>query len=56
HSAIATFYAPSDLSGLGGMHTECIWSTPCWHKGKACYDTVFLKHDPNILGMGGLYV
>ena len=24
HSAIATFYAPSDLSGLGGMHTECI--------------------------------
>jgi len=24
HSAIATFYAPSDLSGLRGMHTECI--------------------------------
>ena len=23
-SAIATFYAPSDLSGLGGMHSECI--------------------------------
>ena len=30
HSATSTFYAPSDLSGLGGMHSECIWSTPSW--------------------------
>ncbi|KAI6009298.1 hypothetical protein EDC04DRAFT_2871383 [Pisolithus marmoratus] len=41
-SAISTFYAPSDLSGLGGMHMECIWSTSCW--------------DPNIPGMGGLHI
>ena len=56
HSAIATFYAPSDLSGLGGMHSECIRSTPRWHKGQAHYDTVFLEQDPNILGMWGLHV
>jgi hypothetical protein len=23
-SAVATFYAPSNLSGIGGMHQECI--------------------------------
>ncbi|KIM64440.1 hypothetical protein SCLCIDRAFT_23455 [Scleroderma citrinum Foug A] len=56
HSAIATFYAPSDLSGLGGMHTECIRSTPCWRKAQARYDTVFLEQDPDIPGMGGLHV
>ena len=56
HSAIATFYAPSDLSGLGGMHTECIRSTLCWRKAQARYDTVFLKQDPDIPGMGGLHV
>ena len=56
HSAIATFYAPSDLSGLGGMHTECIRSTPRWRKGQARYDTVFLERDPDILGMQGLHV
>ena len=35
HSAVSMFYAPSDLSGLGGMHSECIWSTPHWRKGSA---------------------
>ncbi|KAI5997114.1 hypothetical protein EDD15DRAFT_2387049 [Pisolithus albus] len=39
HSAVSTFYAPSDLSGLGGMHTERIRSTPCWRKGHPRYDT-----------------
>lgn len=56
HSAIATFYAPSDLSGLGGMHSECIQSTPHWRKREARYDTVFLEWDPDIPGMGGLHV
>ena len=28
HSAVATFYAPSDLCGAGGMWHEWIWSTP----------------------------
>ena len=26
HSAVATFYAPSDLCGAGGMYRERIWS------------------------------
>ena len=56
HSATSTFYAPSDLSGLGGMHSECIQSTPSWQKGPAHYDTVFLEKDPEIPGMGGLHV
>ncbi|KAI5987445.1 hypothetical protein EDD15DRAFT_2389481 [Pisolithus albus] len=56
HSAISTFYAPSDLSGLGCMHTECICSTPCWRKGHPRYDTVFLERDPDSPGMRGLYV
>ncbi|KAI0309828.1 hypothetical protein OF83DRAFT_1278998 [Amylostereum chailletii] len=29
-SAVATFYAPSDLSGIGGMHRERIRSTSSW--------------------------
>ncbi|KAI6142986.1 hypothetical protein BKA82DRAFT_4331329 [Pisolithus tinctorius] len=49
HSATSTLYAPSDLSGLGGMHSECIWSP-------AHYDTIFLEKEPEIPGMGGLNV
>ena len=56
HSAVATFYAPSDLSGLGGMHSETIRSTPSWRKGPARYDTVFLEKDPEIPGMAGLHL
>ncbi|KAI0028258.1 hypothetical protein K488DRAFT_80772 [Vararia minispora EC-137] len=32
HSATATFYAPSDDSGLQGMRREIIRSTPSWHE------------------------
>ena len=55
-SAIATFYAPSNLLGLGGMHSECIQSTPCWQRWEAHYNTVFLEWDPDVAGMGGLHV
>jgi hypothetical protein len=30
HSALATFYAPSDTSGIGGMHHQRICATPSW--------------------------
>ncbi|GBE87942.1 hypothetical protein SCP_1201680 [Sparassis crispa] len=33
HSAVTTFYAPSDLSGVGGMHREWIRATPSWKLG-----------------------
>jgi len=56
HSAVSTFYAPSDLSGLGGMHSECIRSTPYWRKGPAQRDTVFLEKDQDEPGMKGLHI
>ncbi|KAJ7845711.1 hypothetical protein B0H14DRAFT_2357935, partial [Mycena olivaceomarginata] len=31
HSAIARFYAPSNLGGAGGMYRERIRSNPSWH-------------------------
>ncbi|KAF9232417.1 hypothetical protein BU15DRAFT_90655 [Melanogaster broomeanus] len=34
HSALATFFAPSDLSGTGGMHHEHIRATP------SCTDSI----------------
>ncbi|KAJ7635036.1 hypothetical protein FB45DRAFT_989651 [Roridomyces roridus] len=41
HSAIARFYAPSDLCGAGGMYSELIRANPNWH-GYARHDTVFV--------------
>ncbi|KAJ6517770.1 hypothetical protein DFH09DRAFT_1251301 [Mycena vulgaris] len=41
HSAIARFYAPSDLGGAGGMYRERIRSNPSWH-GYARRDTVLI--------------
>ncbi len=37
HSAIATFYSPSDISGIRGMRRERIRATPSWH-GYPRYD------------------
>ncbi|KAM6490793.1 hypothetical protein JOM56_013756 [Amanita muscaria] len=42
-SAKATFYAPSDISGIGGMRKERIRAVQKWRKGPARYDTVFIK-------------
>ncbi|KAF7359961.1 hypothetical protein MVEN_00723000 [Mycena venus] len=41
HSAIARFYAPSDLGGAGGMYRERIRSNPRWH-GYARRDTLLV--------------
>ncbi|KAF7354560.1 hypothetical protein MSAN_01369100 [Mycena sanguinolenta] len=41
HSAVARFYAPSDLGGAGGMYRERIRSTPSWY-GHARRDTVLI--------------
>ncbi|KAF9456952.1 hypothetical protein BDZ94DRAFT_1344180 [Collybia nuda] len=38
HSALSTYFAPSDLSGIGGMHCERIWATPYWKNGPGRYD------------------
>jgi hypothetical protein len=56
HSALATYYAPSDLSGIGGMHREWIRATPSWQNGPGRYDCVFIDREPEVDGFAGLYV
>ena len=54
HSAVARFYAPSELCGAGGMHREHIRSTPLWRGLYMRRDTVFIETDgeqPGMLGM-----
>lgn len=50
HSAMATFYSPSDLFGVGGMLHEHIRSNPSF-KGQPRYDTVFVVLDEEQPGM-----
>ena len=54
-SAVATYYAPSDLSGKHGMLRERIRSTKSWRKGPPRKDCIFAEKDPNELGFRGLY-
>jgi hypothetical protein len=59
NSALATFYAPSDLCGIGGMHRERIRATPAWKKGDIetpRYDCVLVDTDSTLPGMRGLQV
>jgi hypothetical protein len=39
NSAAAMFFAPSDPSGVGGMHREHIRAMPSWQKGPPHYNT-----------------
>ncbi|KAI5993868.1 hypothetical protein EDD15DRAFT_2387937 [Pisolithus albus] len=55
-SAIATFHAPSDLSGIGGMQSQRIHATPSWRGGPPRYDCVFIEKDPSLPGFQGLLV
>jgi hypothetical protein len=43
HSAVARFFAPSDLCGAGGMYQERIRSNPNWHGEHTRHDTVFVE-------------
>lgn len=56
HSAVSTYFALSDLSGIGGMHREHIRATPVWKNGPGCYDCVFIDKDPDEIGFCGLHV
>jgi hypothetical protein len=56
HSALATYHAPSDLSGIGGMHREWIRATPSWQNGAGRHDCVFIDREPELDGFAGLYV
>ena len=52
-SAVATFYAPSDICGVGGMRQERIRAVPVWRKEGARYDCVFVTTDPSVPGFRG---
>ncbi|KAG1864575.1 hypothetical protein C8R48DRAFT_747864 [Suillus tomentosus] len=56
NSASSRFYAPSDLSGIGGMRTEHIRSCPSWRGGHSRNDCVFVNTDSSLPGMQGLKV
>ncbi|KAF8262360.1 hypothetical protein EI94DRAFT_1773203 [Lactarius quietus] len=53
HSASSTFYAPSNLSGIGGMHHKCIRATPTWKKGIGRYDCIYIEGDMESEGFSG---
>lgn len=55
YSAVATFRAPSDPSGITGMHREHIRATPSW-RGAPRFDCILLSIDPDAQGMIGLEV
>ncbi|KAG1864362.1 hypothetical protein F4604DRAFT_1882080 [Suillus subluteus] len=50
----STFYAPSDHSGIGGMHREHICACPVWRNEAPRYDCVFVNTDASVEGMGGM--
>lgn len=56
HSAVARFYAPSDLCGAGGMYRELIRSNPSWHGEGMRRDTVFVTTDSDHDGFLGMCV
>jgi hypothetical protein len=56
NSAVATFHAPCDPSGIGGMRREHIRAMPSWRKGSSRYDCVFLNRDAELPGMQGMDV
>ncbi|KAH9988442.1 hypothetical protein BJV74DRAFT_885330 [Russula compacta] len=56
HSAIAHFYAPSDLCGAGGMYRERIRSNPNWRGEYAWRDTMFVETNADLDGMQGMAI
>lgn len=56
HSAVSTFYAPSDESGIQGMKQERIRSTPSWRGGAEHRDCALIITDDTKPGMKGMQV
>lgn len=54
HSAVATFYAPSDESGLRGMKRERIRCTPNWRLQGPRRDCALVVEDEDKPGMKGM--
>ncbi|KAG1831429.1 hypothetical protein DFJ58DRAFT_719578 [Suillus subalutaceus] len=56
NSAAATFHAPSDPSGIGGMRREHIRACPLWRNEYPCNDCIFINTGSDAEGMRGLEV
>jgi hypothetical protein len=56
NSASSRFYAPSDISGIGGMRTEYIRACPLWRNEHPRHDCVFVTTKPEQEGMKGFDV
>ncbi|KIJ58570.1 hypothetical protein HYDPIDRAFT_66603, partial [Hydnomerulius pinastri MD-312] len=56
NSAVATFYAPSELSGANGMYCQHIRACSSWCNGPPHYDCVFAEKDPSLPEFCGLFV
>ncbi|KAG1722011.1 hypothetical protein EDB19DRAFT_1859531 [Suillus lakei] len=56
NSALSTFHAPSDLSGIGGMKRKHIRACPLWRNECVRNDCVFVITDSNARGMLGMDV
>lgn len=55
HSSTAIFFAPSDISGVGGMRKEVVRAAPSWRRGPPRYDCVFVATG-SAEGFKGLHV
>lgn len=55
-SAVATFHAPSDLCGTGGMRRERMRAVDSWRQGAGRYDCIFINTDAPVPGMRGMDV
>jgi hypothetical protein len=53
-SAVATFYSPSDISGVEGMCSEHIHAVKLWRNGPPPHDCIFVETNPDVSGMAGL--
>ena len=56
HSAVASFFAPSDECGLRGMRRERIRSCPMWQGKAPRRDCAFVVEDEEKPGMRGMNV
>ncbi|KAH7905419.1 hypothetical protein BJ138DRAFT_1118492 [Hygrophoropsis aurantiaca] len=54
--ATASFFAPSDPSGIHGMRREIIRASPMWRKEAPQYNCVFVSKNNNLPGMRGFEV
>ncbi|KAJ6556913.1 hypothetical protein B0H10DRAFT_1847268 [Mycena sp. CBHHK59/15] len=53
-SAVATFFAPSDQSGIGGMFRQRIRAVRAWRGAPPRYDCIFVEQDAELPGFRGL--